>query len=89
MSEHLEVHALKIAVGDIVRQGGELGEVMACAAEGLSLFCIIGQMELVEEVSSTSSRWRRAVGLLVWPAESVLSVQAWLVEESSVLVIVR
>ena len=65
-----------------------MGEVVACAREGLDLFFLVEPLAKVGQVTRHAAKFRRASGLFVWQAADVRQCLAWRVESDGLVLVV-
>ena len=85
----LNVLSMAISVGDIIRMGGQCGEVVACALqlEDCIHYVIVETLELLRHLSPHSNAWRKDEGMEVWKLLDCEQVSAWYQENDSLIIL--
>ena len=77
VSDRLEVDGVHDAVGDVVKRGQDIANVVACAEEGGVLFVVVDLQVVAHTCSPRSSTYTPTGGRAVWPASDISEVVAW------------
>jgi hypothetical protein len=90
VANKMAIHSFTVTVDEVVLRGHEAGVVLACAREGVELFCFVAPMVKVAQVTEQAVKFRRTTTLAVWRAVDVQHCIAWKEDpDGSVLVLAR
>ena len=90
MANQLELASFKVSVGDLVYyQESAAGIVKACVADGSgSLHVVVDVLQFMGKDTAHSDRWSLPrTQLEQWPAEELVQVRAWYIEDDCFVVI--
>jgi hypothetical protein len=90
VSDKLAIHSFTVTVDEVVLRGHEAGVVLACARQGLELFCFVAPMVKLAQVTVQATKFRRTSTLAVWRAADLQHCIAWKEDpDGAVLVLAR
>jgi hypothetical protein len=90
VANKMAIHSFTVTVDEVVLRGDEAGFVVACAREGLELFCFVAPMVKLAQVTEQAVKFRRTTTLAVWRAVEIQHCIAWKEDaDGAVLVIGR
>jgi hypothetical protein len=90
VANKMAIHNFIVIVDEIVLRGHEAGVVLACARDGLELFCFVAPMVKLAQVTVQAVRFRRTATLAVWRAVDLQQCIAWKEDpDGAVLVLAR
>ena len=90
VSDKMAIHSFMVTVDEVVLRGHEAGVVLACAREGLELFCFVAPMVKLAQVTVQAVKFRRTTTLAVWRAADLQQCIAWKEDpDGAVLVLAR
>ena len=87
-STSLCVDGRVFSVGDVAICGGSAGVIVACAEEGHDFFVVAEEMVLERRCSLHSQTWRRRGSSVVWSADRLEQVMAW-IPEGNLMTVLR
>jgi hypothetical protein len=87
VSNSLTSNGTAISVGDVVFDGDQPGQVLACVSQQGRLYVIVDVFELSRRISKHSAHWRPGCGRQVWDAASCACALAWKRAASTTLII--
>ena len=90
VSDKVELGGLRVAVGDVIFRGQQLGYVVACCSEATDLFIVVDVGHHVTSLSAHSSVWSMANPLRqVWGFDEIAECGAWQRRASGEIVAIR
>jgi hypothetical protein len=90
VANKMAIHSFTVTVDEVVLRGHEAGVVLACAREGVELFCFVAPMVKLAQVTEQAAKFRRTTTLSVWRAVDVQHCIAWKEDpDGAVLVLTR
>jgi hypothetical protein len=90
VADKMAIHSFTVTVDEVVLRGHEAGVVVACAREGVELFCFVAPMDKLAQVTEQAAKFRRTSTLAVWRAVDVQHCIAWKEDpDGAVLVLAR
>jgi hypothetical protein len=90
VADKMAIHSFTVTVDEVVLRGHEAGVVVACAREGVELFCFVAPMDKLAQVTEQAAKFRRTSTLAVWRAVDVQQCIAWKEDpDGAVLVLAR
>jgi hypothetical protein len=90
VSDKVELGGLRIAVGDVVFRGEELGVVVACGAEEAELFVVVDPWHRIYALSAHSSAWAlRSDVREVWGFAEIAECGAWQRKATGEIIAIR
>ncbi len=90
VANKMAIHSFTVTVDEVVLKGLEAGVVLACAREGLELFCFVAPMVKLVQVTEQAAKFRRTATLAIWRAADLQHCIAWKEDaDGAVLVLAR
>jgi hypothetical protein len=90
VADKMAIHSFTVTVDEVVMRGHEAGVVVACAREGVELFCFVAPMVKLAQVTEQAAKFRRTTTLAVWRAADIQHCIAWKEDpDGAVLVLAR
>ncbi len=77
VANKMAIHNFTMTVDEVVVKGLEAGVVLACAREGLELFCFVAPMVKLAQVTEQAAKFRRTPTLAIWRAADLQHCIAW------------
>jgi hypothetical protein len=87
VANKMAIHSFTVTVDEVVLRGLEAGVVLACACEGLELFCFVAPMAKLAQVTEQAAKFRRTATLAVWRAADLQHCIAWKEEADGVVLV--
>jgi hypothetical protein len=90
VANKVAIHSFTVTVDEVVLKGLEAGVVLACACEGLELFCFVAPMTKLAQVTPQAAKFRRTASIAIWRAADLQHCIAWKEDaDGAVLVLAR
>jgi hypothetical protein len=90
VANKIAIHSFTVTVDEVVLKGLQAGVVLACAREGVELFCVVAPMTKLAQVTEQAAKFRRTATLAIWRAADLQHCIAWKEDaDGAVLVLAR
>jgi hypothetical protein len=87
VANKVAIHSSTVTVDEVVLKGLEAGVVLACACEGLELFCFVAPMTKLAQVTPQAATFRRTASLVIWRAADLQHCIAWKEDADGVVLV--